>query len=155
QGGFGASSSISTASSQPGSSGTSVGGAGPSSGPGPASGTSFSASSGTGGACMTNADCADADSCTTDLCSSGLCNHIPRDDDADGFVSAACGGNDCNDLDPQVNPGAPELCSDGVDNDCNGVADCFDPACAGVPNCGCKPQAENCKNGKDDDCDGK
>lgn len=32
-------------------------------------------------------------------------------------------GNDCNDLDPQVNPGfESELC-DGVDNDCDGVID--------------------------------
>ncbi|MCA9527935.1 MAG: hypothetical protein KC549_16725, partial [Myxococcales bacterium] len=48
---------------------------------------------------------------------------------------------------------AMEQCGDGDDNDCNGVADCFDPVCEGVPDCGCTPQPEQCLNGEDDDCD--
>jgi hypothetical protein len=49
------------------------------------------------------------------------------DEDGDGFAAIADGGTDCNDLDPTIFPGAPDLC-DGKDNDCNGVAD--DATCA-------------------------
>jgi len=37
----------------------------------------------------------------------------------DGYVAT---GGDCNDADPEINPGATEVC-DGVDNDCSGGAD--------------------------------
>src|SRR6267142_3264155 len=29
----------------------------------------------------------------------------------------------------------PALCSDGIDNDCNGHTDCHDPSCSGVCSC--------------------
>ncbi|RME30399.1 MAG: hypothetical protein D6806_00300, partial [Deltaproteobacteria bacterium] len=45
------------------------------------------------------------------------------DGDSDGYPSAACGGNDCDDADPAVNPGAVEQCGDGKDNDCDGTTD--------------------------------
>jgi len=54
------------------------------------------------------------------------------DNDADGFVDAACfnvandgtvfGGDDCNDGLAAVNPGSIEVCN-GRDDDCNGVVD--------------------------------
>src|SRR6266446_5663023 len=57
------------------------------------------------------------------------------DTDKDGFFGAC---QDCNDSDPNVNPGAVEspailqTCFDGVDNDCDGVAD-LDCAIDAVP----------------------
>ena len=40
------------------------------------------------------------------------------DDDSDGYSS----GEDCDDADPDANPGAEERC-DGIDNDCDGMLD--------------------------------
>lgn len=110
-----------------------------------------------------------------------------RDADGDGFEDAACCnpvppgrfdvncGPDCDDEDPDVRPGAQELC-DGKDNNCNAVVDegcictpgatrqCPQPGvcAAGVETCvdgrafaGCSitPVSDVC-NGLDDDCDG-
>jgi hypothetical protein len=41
--------------------------------------------------------------------------------DADGDGAAWC--NDCNDGNGAVHPGAPELCGNGLDDDCNGFVD--------------------------------
>jgi len=132
-----------------------AGGVGGSGGAGGEAGTGGGGQGG-GTQCMVSQQCVDNDPCTTDSCVSGSCVNSPRDDDSDGFPPFLCGGGDCNDANPQVFPGNPENCTDGTDNDCNGVADCSDPACKMVPNCGCvpSPSGENCSNGTDDDCDG-
>jgi len=52
------------------------------------------------------------------------------DGDGDGYADVACGGDDCDDTDPAVNPGAPEICEGGVDDDCDGLVDAEDPACS-------------------------
>ena len=44
------------------------------------------------------------------------------DADGDGFADAAIGGDDCDDADAAVNPGADERCN-GVDDDCSGGVD--------------------------------
>lgn len=44
----------------------------------------------------------------------------PCDMDGDGYRSIACGGDDCDDNDPFVNPGAVESCS-FQDNNCDGT----------------------------------
>ena len=63
-------------------------------------------------------------------CSQGLgpCSTCP-DNDGDGHMDAACGGDDCDDTDDFVYPGAGELCGDGKDNDCDGKTDCNDETC--------------------------
>jgi len=104
--------------------------------------------------CTIDQHCDDLDFCTTDRCELGACVFSDKDDDDDGYIDEVCGGFDCNDLNPNVHPNMAEVCTDAADNDCNGVADCSDPACALAANCGCIPgPAEICTNGVDDDCD--
>ena len=40
--------------------------------------------------------------------------------DQDGYEDLTCGGTDCNDQDPNVYPGAVEICSNSVDENCSG-----------------------------------
>ena len=79
--------------------------------------------------CTIDRDCDDGDPCTLDSCDEGSCVHGPMDLDDDGYGDAACGGDDCDDGDEEVNPAMEELCSDGKDNDCNGAVDTDDESC--------------------------
>ena len=50
------------------------------------------------------------------------CSMVDADVDNDMHVSSAYGGDDCNDNQPTVYPGAPELC-DRLDNNCDSLID--------------------------------
>lgn len=58
-----------------------------------------------------------------------------RDLDMNGTCTAANernAGFDCNDSAASVNSGAVEICTDQLDNDCNGLATVMDPQCSAV-----------------------
>lgn len=70
--------------------------------------------------------CSDSTPCTIDRCDEQTksCVRSARDVDGDGVVDGNCEvGGDCNDLDPLVSSSAPELCRNGLDDDCDGEAD--------------------------------
>jgi len=46
---------------------------------------------------------------------------VCRDDDGDGHPALDCGGDDCDDTDPTIYPGAPDACGDGLDTNCDGI----------------------------------
>jgi hypothetical protein len=50
------------------------------------------------------------------------------DNDMDGFSieGGECGAVDCNDENASINPGAAEVCTDAIDNNCNGLVDTAD-----------------------------
>jgi hypothetical protein len=70
----------------------------------------------------------DADGDTVTSCD-GDCNDFnaqisPLDPDNDGFTSCDA-VPDCGPNDPTINPAAPEIPADQIDQDCDGVDDCF------------------------------
>jgi len=141
------------------------------------------ATSGTGCVSAPPLDCTDGMSCTTDGCvEPGMCTHGGSDADGDGHTARGCAaGDDCDDLNMRIHPGAAELC-DGIDNDCSGATSgtgiddgpgmqcaylSAPTACtttcstAGTQPCDgachfgtCRAAAETC-NGCDDDVDGR
>ena len=58
-----------------------------------------------------------------DLDLDGTADLYDTDADADGFTRIADGGDDCDDYDPSVHPGAAEDFLDGVDSDCSDDTD--------------------------------
>jgi hypothetical protein len=113
--------------------------------------------------------CDDGDDCTIGSCSeeAGGCVALLRDGDGDGFGDEACGGDDCDDAEADIHPGAPEGCGEGEDRDCSGTPDLdddgdgyLDSRCPGGDDCNDRNPnafpgaAEVCFDGEDQDCDG-
>jgi Putative metal-binding motif len=79
-------------------------------------------------------DCGDGDACNIVACveATQSCSHTIRDADGDGDPDWHCpGGHDCNDDDPNVNSHHPEVCDNGIDDNCNGLIDevpCVSPS---------------------------
>jgi hypothetical protein len=69
-------------------------------------------------------DCDDTDCCGDAACSpTALCCDV--DGDGQFADDPWCGGDDCDDGDPAVGPHVTDTPADGIDNDCDGVDDCF------------------------------
>jgi len=103
------------------------------------------------GACTTapvSVCCGDG-ACTGDETMSNCLRDCPPCTDADGDGYCPSQG-DCNDANPNIRPNAAEVCSGGVDENCNGLADCNDPACSTSPSCTtCSPLGASCtQNGQ-------
>jgi hypothetical protein len=118
---------------------------------------------GDSGAIIVVGDCADAGEGSGDVgvdCENPSCAEV-CDTDGDGFIGMALGGDDCDDGDPLVFPGAVETC-DAIDNNCDGAIDedgdgdgigvcedCSDSDSAVFPGA-----TEVCNDQVDSDCDG-
>jgi len=76
--------------------------------------------------------------CCSDAWQDTACSACTTDYDDDGYVDAACGGNDCDDHDSSTHPGATDVCGDTFDQDCVG-GDAACPACSEsvVGRCSC------------------
>jgi hypothetical protein len=67
-----------------------------------------------------------------DMDDDGVGDACADDVDGDGYPM----GIDCDDMDPNTSPGASEVCSDGIDNDCDGYVDFLDWNCWGTEGSG-------------------
>ncbi len=84
------------------------------------------------------------------------------DDDGDGYSENQ---GDCDDNNPAIHPFAVEICDDGIDNNCNGAADIYEPDMDGDGVGPCQgdcddtdpnvsPLVPEVQDGVDNNCDG-
>ncbi len=64
---------------------------------------------------------------------------VASDVDNDGYLS----DEDCDDFDENIYPGAPEICGDGIDQDCDGNDEVC-PGISDIDNDGIEDQEDNC-----------
>jgi hypothetical protein len=94
---------------------------------------------GSANCCESEADCFDGNDCTSDACSEdSLCHWatVPlpgcfacTDRDGDGSGETWCGGTDCDDRNPNRSADHAEVCTNGIDDDCDGAIDVLDSSC--------------------------
>ena len=80
-----------------------------------------------------NMNCLDPDCFTTSACCPDM--------DEDEFKDINCGGDDCDDMEQDINPNATERCRNNKDDNCDDLKDCQDSNCllfSGFCD-GCKP----------------
>jgi hypothetical protein len=117
-----------------------------------------------GGTCGP-ADCDDSDAGmnpgAAEICDDGIdndcddaidegCDTSCPDVDGDGYVDAACGGDDCDDDNAALNPGATEVCGNRIDENCNGASD---DVCVTTPPSGGDDDGDDGDDDDDDDDD--
>jgi len=79
--------------------------------------------------CDGSVDCGDSDCAGDDACTSTTCTD--SDDDGYSIEGGDCGDIDCDDSDSSVNPGASEICDNGIDDDCDISTPDFCPPVSG------------------------
>ena len=101
-------------------------------------------------------DCDGQEACYVDADGDGfgsISTQLSSDFTCSGPGESAVNG-DCDDTDPAVNPGATEICTDTIDNECDGQADCTDVDCMLDPSCiDCTDSVQN-GDETDVDCGG-
>lgn len=88
---------------------------------------------------------------------------VSPDSDGDGAAALLAGGDDCDDRDAALHPGAAEICGDGQDQDCDGQdqADCDGDGllppldCAPDDPATPSPDRSDPADSADNDCDGR
>jgi hypothetical protein len=99
--------------------------------------------------------CNDGNVCTDDVCNGTGCTFAPNSapcDDGNACTSNdTCSAGVCRGGSVSCcSPGPETNCTNGFDDDCDGLIDGADPDCQST----CEPIPEQCSNGLDDDCDG-
>lgn len=73
--------------------------------------TMIASCGGGGGSSSSNSDSEDDNMIIRQTC---------PDSDGDGYTEDSCGGVDCDDSDPNINPIVSEICGDSIDQNCDG-----------------------------------